>query len=542
MDGGADRNSGRFFGSSAPDDNSLFHLMKPAADYDVVIMGGAFSGSSAGIILKRDHPELKVLIVERTQHFNRKVGESTSEVAGCFLTRVLHQSGYLSARQYQKHGLRLWFCKSPDDSVCDLTEIGPRFQSRLPTYQLDRELLDEHLLEEAQSYGCELMRPATVRNITLSEDECPHTLEITPQEGQARTVTTRWLLDASGKAAVLAKKLGAMHSYADEHPTSSIWCRFTNVNDLDSFKSRKMFPSLMKEVKSIRSTSTNHLMGHGWWSWIIPLPDRSFSAGVTWDRRLYDPPAGPNPVSRLKAHLMSHPVGKLMFEDAIANEDDVFYYKNLIYRADRIAGNRWIIVGDAAGFMDPLYSHGLDFCGHTVSAATDVIRRELDGQCVKETIDYLNMAYPKSWRTWFEALYKDKYFYLGDAELMRAAFLMDLATYFIGPVRLVYSNPDYEWNRMPYDGPAGALFGNFMAFYNRRLAHLGRERLRKGIFGAHNHGHVWTPRTSFSPDTSAVRILWDGIKVWLKAEITTALAPARQSAPVMMPKEILAEA
>lgn len=514
--------------------------MKPAADYDVVILGGAFSGSSSGIILKRDHPELRVLIVERTLHFNRKVGESTSEVAGCFLTRVLHQSGYLSARQYQKHGLRMWFCKDADDSVCDLTEIGPRFQSRLPTYQLDRELLDEHLLEEAGLYGCEIMRPATVRTIRLSEDDSPHALEITPQEGQARTVTTRWLLDASGKAAVLAKKLGIMHSYAAEHPTSSIWCRFRNVNDLDSFKSRKLSPRLMKEVKSIRSTATNHLMGHGWWSWVIPLPDRSFSAGVTWDRRLYDPPAGPTPVARLKAHLMSHPVGRLMFEGAEADEEDVFYYKNLIYRAERVAGHRWVIVGDAAGFMDPLYSHGLDFCGHTVSAATAMILKELAGECVKDTVDYLNMAYPKSWRTWFEALYKDKYFYLGDAELMHAAFLMDLATYFIGPVRLVYTDPEYEWTRMPYDGPAGAFFGRFMAFYNRRLSHLGRERRRKGIFGMQNHGHVWCPRFSFSPDTSAVRLLWDGIKVWLKAEITTALAPSRAKVPEPMMEPVMA--
>ncbi|MBE7494441.1 MAG: tryptophan 7-halogenase [Verrucomicrobiaceae bacterium] len=499
--------------------------MKPAAaDYDVMILGGAFSGASAGIILKRDHPELRVLIVERTTQFDRKVGESTSEVAGCFLTRVLHQSGYLSARHYQKHGLRMWFCKSPDDSVCDLTEIGPRFQARLPTYQLDRSLLDEHLLAEAQGYGCEVMRPATVRTITLSEGESPHTVEITPQGGQARTVSARWVVDASGKAAVLAKKLGLMHSYADEHPTSSIWCRYSNVNDLDSFKSRQMFPSLMKEVKNIRSTATNHLMGHGWWSWIIPLSDRSFSVGVTWDRRVYNPPEGPNPLARLHAHLMTHPVGRLMFEHAKPDEDDVFYYKNLIYRADRVAGNRWVIVGDAAGFMDPLYSHGLDFCGHTVSAATAMILRELKGECVKETVDYLNMAYPRSWRLWFEALYKDKYFYLGDAELMHAAFLMDLGTYFIGPVRLVYDDPEHEWNRMPYHGRPGGVFGSFMAFYNRRLSHLGRERMRKGIYGAKNHGHVWCPRFSFSPDTSAVRLLWDGIKIWLKAEITTALA------------------
>ncbi|MBL9132608.1 MAG: NAD(P)/FAD-dependent oxidoreductase [Verrucomicrobiaceae bacterium] len=497
------------------------------ADFDVVIMGGAFAGSSAGIILKRDHPEMRVLVVERTTRFNRKVGESTSEVAACFLTRVLHQSGYLGARQYQKHGLRLWYCKSPGDSVCDLTEIGPRFQSRLPTYQLDRELLDEHLLAEARGYGCELMRPATVKTITLSEDDSPHVLEISPQEGPMRTVTTRWIIDASGKAAVLAKKLGILRSYGEEHPTSSIWCRYTGVNDLDSFKSRKMFPSLMEDVKCVRSTATNHLMGHGWWSWVIPLPDRSFSVGVTWDRRIYNPPEGPNPLARLHAHLMTHPVGRLMFEHAKPDEDDVFYYKNLAYRSDRVAGNRWVMVGDAAGFMDPLYSHGLDFCGHTVSAATAMILRALNGECVKEAIDYLNLAYPQSWRTWFDALYKDKYFYMGDAELMRAAFLMDLAAYFIGPVRVVYSNPDYEWNRMPYDGRAGAAFGCFMAFYNRRLAHLGRERIRKGIFGLKNHGHFWTPRTSFSPDTSAVRILWDGIKVWLKAEITTALASRR---------------
>ena len=70
----------------------------PAADYDVVIMGGAFSGASAGMIIKRDHPELRVLIVERTTQFDRKVGESTSEVAGCFVTRVLLQSAHLGYR------------------------------------------------------------------------------------------------------------------------------------------------------------------------------------------------------------------------------------------------------------------------------------------------------------------------------------------------------------------------------------------------------------------------------------------------------------
>ncbi|MGV3658828.1 MAG: NAD(P)/FAD-dependent oxidoreductase [Prosthecobacter sp.] len=513
-------------------------MTSSAAEYDVVIMGGAFSGASAGMMLKREHPEMRILIVERTVHFDRKVGESTSEVAGCFLTRVLHQGGHLSARQYQKHGLRLWFCKSPNDPVCECTEIGPTYQSRLPTFQLDRELLDEHLLKEACDFGCELLRPATIKTITLSEDTAPHTLEIMPQEGTLRTVTTRWIIDASGKAAVLSKKLGLHRPIGEEHPTSSVWCRFRHVNGLDSFQSRKMHPRLMQGARSLRTTATNHLMGRGWWCWIIPLSDGSVSAGVTWDRRLYDLPAGPSLVARLQAHLVAHPVGRLMFEHAIPDEGDTFYYKNLAYHSERVAGNRWVMVGDAAGFMDPLYSQGLDFCGHTVYAATELVKKNLMGEDTQMITDYLNMAYPRSWRIWFEALYKDKYYYLGDAELMNAAFLLDLATYFIGPVRLVYSDPCYEWTRMPYDGPAGTFFGRFMAFYNRRLARLAEDRVRKGIYGRRNNGHFWAPRQSFSPDTGVMWLLWDGLKAWLKAEITTFIAsPATTPAPSMIPEK-----
>ncbi len=60
-----------------------------SADYDVVIIGGAFSGASSALLLKRQFADLRILIIERTVEFDRKVGESTSEVAGCFLTRVL---------------------------------------------------------------------------------------------------------------------------------------------------------------------------------------------------------------------------------------------------------------------------------------------------------------------------------------------------------------------------------------------------------------------------------------------------------------------
>ncbi len=493
---------------------------KEAKEYDVVIMGGAFSGASAALLLKRDMPSARVLVVERNERFDRKVGESTSEVAGCFMTRVLYLGSYLSANQYQKHGLRMWFCKDSHTPVNDCTELGPKFQSRLPTYQLDRSLLDEHLLKLAREAGAELVRPATVSDIELAEGDEMHSLKVTGSDKLERTVRCKWLIDASGKAAVLAKKLGKHRPLGEEHPTSSMWCRFRNVNDIDSYKSRTLNPRLM-DTRASRGPATNHLMGKGWWCWLIPLPGGDFSAGIVWDRTLYDLPPGPSMVERLRAHLLSHPVGRLMFEDATPVEDDFYYYKGLAYHTEQAAGNRWMCVGDAAGFIDPLYSQGLDYCGFSVYSAVDIIKTGLRGECTKMKLDYYASSYGRSYRYWFEALYKGKYIYLGDAELMRAAFALDLSTYFIGPVRLVYQMLHEEFTRFPYDGPHGRRFAKFMKFYNGRLQALARKRLELGTYGDLNTKEVFTFAQSLSPDFSSFKFLWVGIKIWLRAECRT---------------------
>lgn len=491
------------------------------ADYDVIILGGAFSGASSALLLKRENPNLKVLIIERTTAFNRKVGESTSEVSGCFLTRVLHLHPYLSTNHYQKHGLRMWFCKSPEDRVEECTELGPKFQSRLPTFQLDRALLDQHILELAIEAGADLVRPATVREIHLSEKAAHHHVSFTTKDGKTRRHSAQWVIDASGRVALLAKKLGLQRQLGDEHPTSSIWCRYRNVNSLDSYQSRSLHPSLMKRVNGSRSSATNHLMGRGWWIWLIPLSDGDYSVGVVWDRSIFELPDGPNLTARLHAHLMNHPIGKLMFADAQPIEDDIFYYKGLPYHTEQMVGNRWAMVGDAAGFIDPLYSQGLDYCSHTVYAVTRTILHDAKGEDITERVEYLKGAYQRSYRLWFESLYKNKYHYMGDAELMRISFIMDLGTYFIGPVRLVYTDPKHEWTRLPYDGTIGYGFAKFMAFYNRRLVAMANKRWDKGIYGTWNTGMDLTLTQSYSPNFSALMFLRWGIGLWLIAEWRT---------------------
>jgi flavin-dependent dehydrogenase len=495
-----------------------------SADYDVVIIGAAFSGSSSAVLLKRQFADLRVLIIERSEQFTRKVGESTSEVAGCFLTRVLRIGMHLNTKHVAKHGLRMWFHKDGQNAPGRSTELGPAFQGRLPTFQLNRVTLDAELLKEAMMLGCELVRPATIKDLDLGGIG-KNSVTFKDENGSVRTVTAGWVIDASGKAAKIAKMRKTWRSNADQHPTAAMWTRFKNVNFLDSENGSKQMEGVSPVVITQRGYATNHLMGFGWWCWIIPLDSGEVSAGLTWDSRLFTPPSGGSMSERLKEHLLKHPVGKVMFEHAEAVENDNQYYKGLAYYSEEVAGAGWTSVGDACGFMDPLYSQGFDYCAHTVYSSYTLLRSFYSGECVKDGIMMRNKEFKRSYFDWFNALYKDKYWYLGDAELMHAAFLMDIGTYFVGPVRGVYHNEDAEFEQMPYSGPIGHGFALFMALYNRRLVALAKKKITADTYGDKNLDESFLITKSFNPDPSSFGHLFHGVKIWLKLELKLAFTP-----------------
>ncbi len=485
-------------------------------DYDVVIMGGAFSGAATALMLKRKRPDTRVLIIEKTTAFDRKVGESTTEISSCYMTRILGLSNYLAHQHLQKQGLRLWFSNTTNQRFDDCVEIGTRYQSRLQTFQVDRSTLDSHLLESAVKAGSELWRPAKVTKCELDGPNGQIVNAIV--DGEERSIRARWVVDATGRATMLARKLGHFRQNA-EHPINSVWARFTGVKDWDSYDWRERFPGYANACRAPRSGSTNHLMGRGWWVWIIPLRGGDVSAGIVYDDRIFKLPEGRSLGERLHAHILSNPIGREIFGVARIIEGDVHAYSGLPYYSEKVCDDGWAIVGDAAGFMDPLYSSGLDLCSYTSYFVADFLAQSLDGKDATAQLRYYNERYPLMYRYWFESLYKDKYYYMGDAELMSAALLLDVGLYYLGLVIPAYKNPEGAFLELPFQGPIGRLVAATVTFYNRRLAALGKRRWHTGYYGKHNSG--WRELyDGFAPDSRVRKLMQKGVFRWWRAELT----------------------
>lgn len=457
------------------------------SNYDVVVIGGALSGAATAILLLRQNPGLRLLIVEKSAQLTRRVGEATVEVSAFFMGRVLGLTQYLNESHLVKQGLRFWFKNDEVKTLAEASELGGRYQVRLPSYQLDRATFDEEVLRRACVAGAVLLRPASVMKVELASGG---EQALTIHHGETtRTVRARWVVDASGMAAVLARKEGWWRQNT-EHPTAAAWSRWKGVKDWDSRELAEKYPEWASVVHSIRGTATNHVIGDGWWSWWIPLKGGDVSVGVVFDQRLVKwPQDGGRLGDRLKNFLMEHPVGREMLADAEFDESDVHWRKNLAYYSTTFAGDGFVLVGDAAAFMDPFYSPGMDWISFTASAAAELISAQRRGEPMTERLARHNRDFAMSHRSWFESVYKDKYEYIGEWDLMSLAFRLDLGLYYLGVVSQPFKYGPKALLNPPFSLPPSRPVFHLMRLYNRRFASIARRRRRMGALGRTNRGN-----------------------------------------------------
>jgi flavin-dependent dehydrogenase len=480
-------------------------------DYDVVVLGGAFSGASTALLLMRESPQLRVLIVEKAAAFDEKVGEATTEMSGMFLTRRLAQWGHLEAEHLPKEGLRYWFRNEHTTGHGNASETGGFQRSAVPSFQLRRDALDEHLLAEAVAAGAELRRPARVKDVQLGGDRQSVTIE---RDGAFETVSCRWVLDATGRATFLGKRLGLIDRNL-EHPTAALWARWQGVRHIDDVAARGPLPLARRNLSS-RRLATNHYVGLGYWIWVIPLGNGETSIGVVWDRRLIHLHDAANREEAYLAFLQNEPALRELLVGARHRSEDFRYYSYLPYVTRQYMGDGWALLGDAAAFLDPYYSPGLDHAAFTAEATSILVKAQLEGEDIAERITEHNLTFVRSYHRFFKAIFKDKYFYMGEHDLLSAAMLLDTAQYYIFLVIPAYKLLGrFDW--MPVLGPQGAFFNyRLMQLYNRRFKRLALARRAMGEAGRRNAGRRIT--VYFALNAAAPHMALRGVKLWWTAE------------------------
>ncbi|MCV7423897.1 tryptophan 7-halogenase [Mycobacterium yunnanensis] len=409
-----------------------------AADHDVAVVGGGIAALTLALEIRRARPATRIVVVEPTARpvpeVTHTVGESTVEVSALYLGERLGLADHLKSSQIRKMGLRMFFTHDDNTDITQRMEVGSSSFVPQPTYQIDRGRLENELTDRAVAAGVQFSR-GRVRSVEFGSDGLPHT--VTVQNGDAVTdVTARWVVDASGRTRKLPRQLDLRQP--NEHHCNAVWFRVAAEIDLGKWSDDPQWQARLSEGD--RSMSTNHLMGQGYWVWLIRLASGATSIGIVADPAFHDMD-GFNSLDKAKAWLREH---EPQCARELAKYDDLIrdfrVMKKYSHGVSKIfdGRERWAITGDAGIFLDPLYSSGLDLVAIGNGLITDMVTRELDGEDVVARAAIDDSLFRSLTEMWL-AIYRDQYTLMGTPNVMAAKVVWDIAFYW-GFVGYLYAN------------------------------------------------------------------------------------------------------
>jgi flavin-dependent dehydrogenase len=407
-------------------------------DHDVAIVGGGVAALTLALELHRARPGTRLLIIEpRAQpspEITHTVGESTVEISAQYLRDRLELADHLNSAQIRKMGLRMFFSHDGNTDIARRMELGSSSFTPQVTYQIDRGRLENELTRRCVSEGVEITA-GRVTSVEFGAGHHPHTVHV--QQGDATTSTTaRWVVDASGRNRALPRQLELKRS--NEHHCNAVWLRVATEIDIGRWSDDPSWQARL--VEGDRAMSTNHLMGEGYWVWLIRLASGSTSVGIVADPACHA--FGHfNTLEKARSWLAQHePQCAAVLEQSRHLIKDFRVMKNYSHGATKVydAQDRWCLTGDAAVFLDPLYSSGLDLVAIGNGLITDMITRELDGENVVARSGINDSLFRSLTDMWLN-IYCDQYTLMGSPAVMTAKVIWDIAFYW-GFLGLMYSN------------------------------------------------------------------------------------------------------
>ncbi len=362
---------------------------------DVVIVGGGLVGSMASVMLQRRG--LRTVVLE-SRPFGKEqkivVGEALTEGTSVFLRHEIGLTDWLKKNAFRKFGFDFLTlprngasAATADDchelllSLTPFENMSGALPHLIPTYHVERNAMNAHVAQMAKDEGADQRYGAVVENIELGAGD--HRVHYA-QAGVLKSIRCRWVLDASGRRTVLGRQLGITHA-AQELDTAAVWNRFENVN------ADRNFWSTFEGVD--RRRHTIHYTGPGFWIWWIHQNDNLTSVGVSFDKKQHAPDVKTDDHGFWEM-LKKHPPAYEALKGAKPLEP-FQYYAHLPYRSEHFVDKQgYSLIGDAAWFVDALYSIGIETACRQLVAVVPLIEAACRGTgACEKTIAKLNAEF-----------------------------------------------------------------------------------------------------------------------------------------------------
>lgn len=301
-------------------------------DFDAVILGGGPAGATAGIELARSGR--RVLLLEKQVFPRFHVGESMMPVGRDMIHRLGLADQLATLPQVPKHGAEFGFPGTPDDETLRFAFTQSLSEGPIVSMNIERSHHDKMLLDAAREAGCDVREGVRVEAI---ERLAHH--DVAVRVG-GEVVRAKWLLDASGQATVVAKHLGTKRGIPSLRNTA-FFGHFTGVERLRG--DEEGYPTIV-------------MFDEGWF-WIIPINDTVTSCGLVMHQDAVKR-AGVPSRQMLRWAVERCPLVARRMRDATFPETS-HCVSDYSYRCEPYAGPGFFLVGDAATFVDPIFSTGV---------------------------------------------------------------------------------------------------------------------------------------------------------------------------------------
>ncbi|MEM1177595.1 MAG: hypothetical protein AAGM22_04575 [Acidobacteriota bacterium] len=404
--------------------------------WDVVILGGGLAGLTLARHLLLD-TDKRVLVVERQAELpqkKQKVGESTVQLAGYYLSKVLDLEEHLLHEHFMKYNLRFyWRTADPGTDFEDYSAASIRPFSNIPSYQVDRNRFEGELQRLCREDGgrFHLVTGARELDVELAADgdgKAPHRVSFS-LNGTPYAVGTDWLVDSTGRGRFLAKQKKFLRPAPIRHGALAWWVDglvdIERLSDLDR-TARRRHPRRRRDGHLPHWLATNHFCDHGLWFWVIPLRGKT-SLGVVFDHAEVDW----NEVSDVEKATEFVCERFPLFARDLPNRTvtDVAVYRNYAHDCvQTLSASRWAMSGVSGRFSDPLYSPGSDLIAMHNTLIVHAIG--LDDVDERRQFCQLSESLQKAMFHAYVPGYVDTYDCLGDEEAFTVKYVWELTIYF----------------------------------------------------------------------------------------------------------------